>query len=122
MRYGEIRGRPEDLEAFDEIARPARPGQPRRIQLEPHSVEQGLTRLVLSVIELVRRLLEKQALRRVEGGALTPEQVERLGSALMRLEEQMDDLKRQFQIEDLNLDLGPLGTLFDEGGQTEEPP
>lgn len=114
MRYGEIRCSPRDLEAFDELEQPAGPRQPRRIELEPHKVEHGLTQLVLSVVELVRRLLEKQALRRVEGGTLTPEQVERLGTTLMRLEEQMDELKRHFQIEDLNLDLGPLGTLYDD--------
>ena len=94
----------ERFEAGRRIWRPSRgsparlrPDQPRRIRLEPQSVEQGLTRLVLSVIELVRRLLEKQALRRVESGALTPEQVERLGTTLMRLEEQMDELKQAVQ-------------------------
>ncbi len=114
MHYGEIGCRPQDLEAFDDLAEPAGPRQPRRIQLEPDSVEHGLTQLVLSLVELVRRLLEKQALRRVEGGSLTPEQVERLGTTLMRLEEQMDELKRHFKIENLNFDLGPLGTLYED--------
>jgi Gas vesicle protein K len=115
MRYGEIRCRPEDLAAFEGPARQDDVGQPRRIHLEPHSVEQGLAQLVLSLVELVRRLLEKQALRRIEGGSLSADQVERLGTTLMRLEQQMDELRRQFKIEDLNLDLGPLGALYDDG-------
>jgi len=113
MRYGEIRGRPEDLEAF-ETPLEAQPKLPRRINLDPEQVERGLTQLVLSVVELVRRLMEKQALRRIEGGSLSMAQVERLGSTLMRLEAQMEELKDHFKIEDLNIDLGPLGNLFDE--------
>jgi hypothetical protein len=115
MRYGEIRGRPEDFEAFAEPTE-ARPPQrlPKRINLEPEKVERGLTQLVLSLVELLRQLMEKQALRRIEGGSLTAEQVERLGTTLMRLEQQMGELKDHFQIENLNIDLGPLGNLFDE--------
>jgi hypothetical protein len=115
-RFGEVRGSPEDLEAFAEEAVPSRatPALPGRISVEPEKVEQGLTQLVLSVVELLRRLLEKQALRRVEGGGLGPEEVERLGTTLMRLEEQMEKLKDHFQIESLDIDLGPLGNLFDE--------
>jgi hypothetical protein len=109
------------LEAFDELAEPTGPRQPGRIALNPDSVERGLTQLVLSLVELVRRLLEKQALRRVEGGSLTPEQIERLGTTLMRLEEQMDELRRHFKIEDLNIDLGSLGTLYDDDLTGEMP-
>ncbi|HVE84050.1 MAG TPA: gas vesicle protein K [Myxococcales bacterium] len=115
MRYGEIRGSAEDLAAFEAPARAPAPTLPRRINLEPNQVERGLTQLVLSLVELVRRLMEKQALRRIEGGSLDPGQVERLGTTLMRLEEQMDVLKRHFNIDDLNIDLGPLGNLFDDG-------
>ena len=87
---------------------------PERINVDARSVEQGLAKLVLTLIELVRRLLEKQAIRRMEGGGLTPEQVEELGLALRKLEEKMGELKGQFGLEDeeLNLDLGPIGRLI----------
>ena len=87
---------------------------PERINVDAQSVEQGLAKLVLTLIELIRRLLEKQAIRRMEGGGLTPEQVEELGLALMKLEEKMRELKGQFGLEDedLNLDLGPIGRLI----------
>jgi hypothetical protein len=111
MSYGEIRGRPEDFDAFTE-APAAR--LPRRIDLDPEKVEHGLVQLVLSVLELIRQLLEKQALRRIEGGDLSGEQIERLGTTLMRLEQQMSELAEHFEITDLNIDLGPLGSLLDE--------
>jgi len=114
MHYGEVRGRPEDLEAFADRNEPPRPMLPRRINLDPEQVERGLTQLILSVVELVRRLMENQALRRIAGGSLTADQVERLGTTLMRLEAQMAELKDHFQIESLNIDLGPLGNLLDE--------
>ncbi len=122
LRQGQVRGTPEDLEAFSATAAPACPSRalPERISVEPERVEQGLTQLVLSVVELLRRLLEKQAVRRVEGGSLSDEQVERLGTTLMRLEEQMDALKEHFEIDSLDLDLGPLGNLLgdeDEQGR-----
>lgn len=83
---------------------------PERISADPEIVENGLAKLVLSIVELVRRLLEKQALRRMDGGNLSDEEIERLGNALMKLEEKMADLKRAFHLsdEDLNLNLGPL--------------
>ena len=118
LQRGEIRGSPEDLEAFAEEAETpqAQAPLPRRIALEPEKVEQGLTQLVLSVVELLRRLLEKQAIRRVEGGSLSADEVERLGTTLMKLEEQMEILKDHFKIESLDIDLGPLGNLFDDQG------
>ncbi len=87
---------------------------PERINIDPHSVEQGLAKLVLTLIELIRRLLEKQGVRRMEGGRLSTEQIEELGLALMKLEEKMRELKDQFGLadEDLNLDLGPVGRLI----------
>src|SRR6187551_2315182 len=87
---------------------------PSRINIDPNSVEQGLAKLVLTLIEFIRRLLEKQAVRRMEGGDLSPEQIEELGLALMRLEAKLQELKTQFGLadEDLNLDLGPIGRLI----------
>jgi hypothetical protein len=87
---------------------------PERINIDAQSVEQGLAKLVLTLIEFIRRLLEKQAVRRMEGGDLSPEQIEQLGLALMKLEEKMRELKAQFGLadEELNLDLGPIGRLI----------
>jgi hypothetical protein len=86
---------------------------PERISADPEALENGLARLVLSIIELVRRLLEKQALRRMDGGNLTEEEIERLGTSLMKLEEKMTEMKAAFGLEDddLNLSLGPIKTL-----------
>ncbi|MGZ4777791.1 MAG: gas vesicle protein K [Thermoanaerobaculia bacterium] len=83
---------------------------PDRISADPEIVENGLAKLVLSIIELVRRLLEKQALRRMDGGNLSEEEIERLGSALMKLEEKMSEMKKLFGLsdEELNLKLGPV--------------
>jgi hypothetical protein len=86
---------------------------PERISADPEIVENGLAKLVLSIIELIRRLLEKQALRRMDAGNLSEEEIERLGNALMKLEEKMAELKRVFGLsdEDLNMKLGPVKTL-----------
>src|SRR3954467_2135042 len=82
----------------------------QRIACDPESIEQGLAKLVLGLIELLRQLLERQAVRRLEGGSLTDEQVENMGQALMKLEEKIHEIARQFGLkpEDLNLQLGPL--------------
>ena len=86
----------------------------RRINADPEGVERGLAQLVLTIVELLRQLMERQALRRVEAGGLSDEQVERLGNTLMLLSERMDELKQEFGLDDrdLNLDLGPLGRLL----------
>jgi len=86
----------------------------QRMETDPESVERDLFKLVLTIIELVRQLMEKQALRRVDEGDLTEEQIESLGLGLMKLEEAMEDLKSRYDLTaaDLNLDLGPLGTLL----------
>ena len=86
---------------------------PERISADPEIVENGLAKLVLSIVEPIRRLLEKQALRRMDAGNLTEEEIERLGNALMKLEEKMAELKRVFGLtdEDLNLKHGPVKTL-----------
>ena len=89
-------------------------GLRQRIETDPDSVERDLLKLVLTIVELVRQLMEAQALRRVEQGGLTEAQVEDLGSGLMRLEQAMEDLKARYDLttDDLNLDLGPLGSLL----------
>jgi len=101
-------------EEFVEELRHVSESLPERINIDARSVEQGLAKLVLSLIELLRRLLEKQAVRRMEGGDLSPQQIEEMGLALMKLEEKMEELKTQFGLtsEDLNLDLGPIGRLI----------
>ena len=91
-------------------------GTLERIDCDAETVEQGLARLVLSLIELLRRLLERQAVRRVEGGSLSDEQVEEMGQALMKLEAKVAEIAALFGLEpkDLNLELGPLGRLLDK--------
>lgn len=89
------------------------PALPERINVDPGDVESGLARLVLTLIEVLRKVLEHQAIRRMEGGALTDEEVERLGLGLLRLHDRMQELKGIFGLtdEDLEIDLGPLGRL-----------
>ncbi len=87
---------------------------PERINADASTVEEGLAKLVLTLIELIRRLLEKQAIRRIEVGSLTEEEIERMGETFLKLERKMAELKTTFglQDEDLNLNLGPLGDLI----------
>jgi len=87
---------------------------PRRVNADPERVEKGLAQLVLTLIELLRQLMERQALRRMEGGTLTDEQLDQLGETFMKLNQRMEELKADFGLEDrdLNLDLGPLGNLL----------
>jgi len=82
--------------------------------VDPKGVENGLARLVVIVVELLRRLMERQAVRRVDGGLLTDVEIDRLGEAFLRLQDRMGDLKAAFGLtdEDLNLNLGPLGDLM----------
>ena len=89
---------------------------PQRLETDAESVERDLFKLVLTIVELVRQLMEKQALRRVDEGDLTDEQIEGLGNGLMHLEQAMDELKARYDLttSDLNIDLGPLGTLLSE--------
>ncbi len=86
---------------------------PDRINTDPEHVDQALARLVLMLIDVIRKVLEHQAVRRMEGGTLTDDQIERLGLTLMRLKERLDDLKQRFGLadQDLEIDLGPLGRL-----------
>ena len=87
-----------------------------RIDCSPENIEQGLAKLVLGLIELVRQLLERQAIRRMQGGSLNDEQVEEMGAALMKLETKVRELADYFGLTpgDLNLDLGPLGNLLEK--------
>jgi hypothetical protein len=86
----------------------------QRINSDPANVERGLVSLVLTLVELLRQLMERQAIRRVDEGLLTDDQIERVGTTLMLLEEKMAELREHFDLrpEDLNIDLGPLGPLL----------
>jgi gas vesicle protein GvpK len=97
------------LAALQELAR----ALPERINADPERAEQGLARLVLTLIEVLRKVLEHQAVRRMDGGTLSEEEIERLGLALLRLNQRMDELKTVFGLtdDDLEIDLGPLGRV-----------
>jgi Gas vesicle protein K len=86
---------------------------PGRIELSPENIEQGLGKLVLTLVDFLRQLLERQAIRRMEGGTLSDEEIEEMGVALMKLEAKIRELAEEFGLSpaDLNLDLGPLGKL-----------
>jgi hypothetical protein len=105
---------PDDLSPFAEQTPRLSDALTRRIQADPDSLERGLAQLVLTIVELLRQLMERQALRRVDGGSLSEDQVERLGRTFMELDRRMEELREQFGLtaEDLNLDLGPLGRLL----------
>ena len=99
---------------FPQQSQSAQTGVSPRIALDPETVKNGLGQLVLTLVELVRQLLEKQAIRRIEGGSLTEDEIERLGLTFLELDKQMTWLKKEFGLtdKDLNLDLGPLGKLL----------
>ena len=86
----------------------------RRVNADPESVERGLAQLVLTIVELLRQLMERQALRRMDNGSLSEAQEERLGRTFMELDKRMAELRHEFGLdeEDLNLHLGPLGNLL----------
>jgi predicted RNase H-like nuclease (RuvC/YqgF family) len=85
-----------------------------KLKLTPENADSGIAKLVLTLIELIRKLVEKQAMRRVDGGSLSDDEIERLGETLMKLEMKMEELKKHFNLtdRDLNIDLGPLGDLI----------
>ena len=105
---------PSGLQAFTTELERARSLVPPRLNADPETVDHGLAKLVLTVVELLRQLLERQAIRRVEAGSLTDTEIERLGQTFLKLNLRMQDLKHIFGLEDedLNLDLGPLGNLL----------
>ena len=90
------------------------PAEAQRIVADPENVAKGLGQLVLTIVELLRQLMERQALRRIDAGGLSEEQIERLGTTFMELDKRMEQLRAEFDLEpeDLNLDLGPLGRLL----------
>ena len=104
----------DELEALRRELQHVRGTLPERIDVDPDGVEQGLAQLVLTLIEFLRQVLERQAVRRMEGGSLSDEEVERVGLALMKLEEKVHELADQFGLRpsDLNINLGPLGDLL----------
>ena len=97
-----------------EVERLALRAAPPRWNADPDDVRKSVAKLVLTLVEFIRQLLERQAVRRMDAGTLTAEETEAVGLALMRLEETVRDLGAQFGIapEDLNLDLGPVGRLM----------
>lgn len=103
-----------DLERITAELRQIAPTLPQRIDASADDIEAGLARLVLTLVEFLRQVLEHQAVRRMEGGGLSDEEIENVGLALMRLEERLGDIKTVFGLEgeDLNIDLGPLGRLL----------
>jgi len=105
---------PADMQAFAAELEQSNHSLPRQIKIDPEGVEKGLAKLVLTVIELLRQLMEKQALHRIDAGSLTEEEVERLGVTFMKLDGRMEELKVTFGLEgeELNLNLGPLGDLL----------
>ena len=104
----------DSQEAFIQEMEKIQDALPSRIDANPKNVEKGLAKLVLTLIELIRKLLEKQAMRRIGSGSLTDEEIERIGLTLMKLEDKMEELKEVFGLKDeeLNINLGPLGDLM----------
>ena len=102
----------EVVEDLDRAGRAA--GAPARIDASPETAERGLAQLVLTIVELLRQLMERQAIRRMESGSLSDDQVEAMGETFMKLDGKMTELREHFGLsaEDLNLDLGPLGKLL----------
>jgi Gas vesicle protein K len=105
---------PPDLDLFAANRASVDASLSRRINADPETLERGLAQLVLTIVELLRQLMERQALRRIDGGGLTEDQVERLGRTFMELDRRMAELREEFGLtqEDLNLRLGPLGDLL----------
>ena len=102
----------EDLRK--ELERTARAASPLRWNADPDDVQRSVAQLVLTLVEFIRQLLERQAIRRMEAGTLDEQQTEDVGRALMKLEETVRDIAAKFGIspDELNLDLGPVGKLM----------
>ena len=98
----------------EQLQRMAETSGPPRWNADPEDVRRSVAKLVLTLVEFIRQLLERQAIRRMEAGTLTNEQTESVGLALMRLEDAVREIAAQFGLapDDLNLDLGPVGKLM----------
>jgi hypothetical protein len=113
-----VKATPAELQEIEslraDLERVARKAGPPRWNASPEDVRRSVVKLVLTLVEMIRQLLERQAIRRMEADTLTPEETEAIGLALMRLEETIRELGAQFDLrpEDLNLDLGPIGRLM----------
>jgi len=103
----------DDVEALQQAVQQLARTMPERINADPERVEQGVARLVLALVNVIRKVLEHQAVRRMDGGQLTEAEVERLGLALLRLNDKIGELQTLFGLsdDDLEIDLGPLGKL-----------
>jgi Gas vesicle protein K len=103
-----------EIEAIRKQIENVAAARPPRWNANPEEVRRAVLKLVLTLVELIRQLLERQAIRRMEAGTLTDDETENVGQALMRLQETIADLAAQFEIplEELNLDLGPIGKLL----------
>jgi hypothetical protein len=109
----------DDLQELNAIARELKErlekrSAPGRWNANPEDVRRSVIQLVLTLVELIHQLLERQAVRRMEEGTLAPDEIERVGQALMQLEATIKELADQhgLELKDLNLDLGPLGKLL----------
>lgn len=104
----------KEIEAIRQQIEQVAASPPARWNADPEDVRRSVLKLVLTLVELIRQLLERQAIRRMEAGTLTNDETESVGLALMRLQETVLDLAKQFDIapEELNLDLGPIGKLI----------
>ncbi|MFF7651321.1 gas vesicle protein K [Streptomyces sp. NPDC007983] len=109
-----IERRPDDRSPAGRSPGDRSPEHRRRLEVDEESVRKSLAGLVLTIVELLRQLMERQALRRVDQGGVSDEQIEKLGLTLMALEKNMEELREHFGLteDDLNLDLGPLGPLL----------
>src|SRR5215472_1383190 len=114
LQSGQSESMGEELETLRRELQHVRGTLPDRIDVDSEGVEQGLAQLVLTLIEFLRQVLERQAVRRMEGGSLSDEEVERVGLALMKLEDKVHELAENFGLRpsDLNINLGPLGDLL----------
>jgi len=110
----DTRAETDDPELFRAELREVAPALPQRLEAGEDDIEAGVAKLVLTLVEFLRQVLEHQAVRRMEGGRLSEEEVERLGLALLRLQGRLQEIKDAFGLtdEDLNVDLGPLGRLL----------
>ena len=111
---GAARAEAREIEAFRKQIASVAAAKPPRWNANPDDVRKSVLKLVLTLVELIRQLLERQAIRRMEAGTLTDDETEAVGAALMRLQETILELAKQFDIspDELNLDLGPVGKLM----------